>query len=412
MEEWKQVPFAPKYEASTHGNVRNKNTGRVLSTHTNEGGYLRIKLQHGNESKSTTVHRVIAKTFIPNPEDKYSVNHKNHKRDDNRLENLEWFTAKEQTDHQKKSNGSGSRPIWKCTTAGEKIEMYESIADAARSVTTSINAKGPISISARKNEKSGNINRTSYGFVWKYHYVEIPGEEWKPLDPSIVKGAEGYQISSEGRLRNRKGRECFPHGDKGGYMFHSVNPNTFSAHRLVALTFLDQIPGKHIVNHIDGNKSNCRLSNLEWVTPSENVKHAFDTGLNEGMKSVKQYDLNGIFIAEFPSVTDARRVVGGKFISPHDKVSQGFQWRTRDDHREVTDVSQDVSTGKNYPVKQYDMSGNFIREFESVKKASFSVDGYVKINSQSSHGFQWRRSQFDGRPVLDLSHKTKRQRIS
>jgi predicted DNA binding protein len=53
---------------------------------------------------------------------------------------------------------------------------------------------------------------------------------------------------------------------------------------MVAMAFLENPEGKPEVNHIDGNKLNDNLSNLEWVTKSQNIKHAFDTGLKENAK--------------------------------------------------------------------------------------------------------------------------------
>ena len=62
-------------------------------------------------------------------------------------------------------------------------------------------------------------------------------------------------------------------GGRGG------TAHCFKVHRLVAETFIDNVNNKPYVNHIDGDKLNNTIDNLEWVTASENTQHAFDTGL-------------------------------------------------------------------------------------------------------------------------------------
>ena len=74
-------------------------------------------------------HRVIALSFIPNPENKPTVNHINHNRTDNRVENLEWATISEQNYHSKKPTKEvtrlrGSRAVWRCSLDGKKLEYY------------------------------------------------------------------------------------------------------------------------------------------------------------------------------------------------------------------------------------------------------------------------------------------------
>ena len=71
--------------------------------------------------------------------------------------------------------------------------------------------------------------------------------------------------------------------NKHGYMevklSKDANRRDWMVHRLVAMAFLDQEDGKNYVDHLDGNKANNQVSNLEWVTMAENNQRAYDTGL-------------------------------------------------------------------------------------------------------------------------------------
>ena len=90
---------------------------------------------------------------------------------------------------------------------------------------------------------------------------------------------------------------------------------THKVHRLVAKAFIHNPKNKPQVNHIDGNKRNNKLNNLEWCTNGENQKHAFKLGLNiprrgaeqYNARAIIQYDLNGNKIKEWDSIADAVR---------------------------------------------------------------------------------------------------------
>ena len=154
-------------------------------------------------------------------------------------------------------------------------------------------------------------------------------EIWKDIE-----GYEGiYQVSNFGRAKSLgrvidtkngrttvKGVIMSPCGKP--YLFVYLNKNHKSkyhaVHRLVAQAFIPNLENKPQVNHIDGNKTNNAVSNLEWVTQSENMLHAYRIGLEKSPKGRHNYwsekktkaiHLNGIELL-FNSVTECSKALG------------------------------------------------------------------------------------------------------
>lgn len=121
-------------------------------------------------------------------------------------------------------------------------------------------------------------------------------EIWKP-----ILDTKCYFVSNLGRIKVTKNRR-YPNGiikdsnslykDKDGYphiSYRDINGNLkgSSVHRLVAKYFIPNLDSsKTCVNHIDGNRTNNKISNLEWVTPKENVYHSFQYGKRKECKNI------------------------------------------------------------------------------------------------------------------------------
>jgi hypothetical protein len=97
---WVTVTKFPNYEINIEGQVRSKLTGRILKTFDNGRGYLTLRATtEDGKQRHLRVHRAVAEAFIPNPDSKPVVNHKDGNKKNNHVSNLEWVTFQENTIH-------------------------------------------------------------------------------------------------------------------------------------------------------------------------------------------------------------------------------------------------------------------------------------------------------------------------
>jgi hypothetical protein len=193
-----------------------------------------------------------------------------------------------------------------------------------------------------------------------------------------------YFITKDGKCYNSntgkylKGQKNY----KNGYISYNLTmPNGKKtrqyAHRLVAIAYLKkEDERKNQVNHIDGNKENNCVDNLEWVDCKENMRHAWENHLYPSLH-VYCFNKNKELIAEYQSIAEAARAVNISYTTIQQALNQeiaslsgGFYWRKTP---KLENVKNYDNLGKTKTVYQYSLDGKFINKYSSTGEASRSL---------------------------------------
>ena len=223
-----------------------------------------------------------------------------------------------------------------------------------------------------------------------------------------------YKISNYGRVYSVKNNSII-----NGYItkkgYHRVNlykngkSHSYAIHRLVALHFIPNPGQKNEVNHINGNKSNNKVENIEWVTTLENTHHAWKNNLataEKRQKKVYKYDLDGNFIDEYESLQKAAKSIRG-FKGTHSNISNccyekrnkayGFLWSF--------DKKDKIDKYKNKFSKEILCSSrdnNYSRVFDNItdaakfanknniQSAKALINACLRGSLKSAYGYKWK----------------------
>lgn len=148
------------YEVSDQGRVKSLKYGkeRILKPGRTSSGYLSVALHKNGEQNTNLIHRLVAQTFIPNPDNLPQVNHIDENKENNSVQNLEWCNSKYNNNYGT-HNQRISKPILQFTKDGEFVKEWKSMKDVQRNLKYS---QGNIS------QCCNGIRNSSNGYVWKF----------------------------------------------------------------------------------------------------------------------------------------------------------------------------------------------------------------------------------------------------
>lgn len=335
------IPGFSNYKISKDGKIKsyfNRQLPRKIRSQLSEKGYLFVNLKSDTgEMKGLRVSRLVALTYIPNPQNFPEVDHIDRNRTNNNVTNLRWADRVTQANNRNMVNCFKKR-LERYSLDKEFIDVFNSAKDAVEKLKLTVK---PNALTKNAIKNKTELKAVTKGFYWKYEnsddqYILREGEK-----KSVIIGTFGsieldypnYFITNFGVLLNEKGMAIKSDGHCPSYKLHTNGKQkTFQAHVLVALFFVKgRTTTKCIVDHLDGDRTNSRFDNLEWVTSSENSQRAAYTR----HKSVSKIDpITGKILEIFESEVAAGKSIGkmdGKQISAcirgSVKTVHGFIWK-------------------------------------------------------------------------------------
>jgi len=321
-EEWRKPPAELKlsnYMVSSKGRVKNLKKNEIIpfNQYARRNGYLfiRFAIDTGDntyKAKTFGVHIIIIITFLGKGNPDQTVDHMNRIRDDNRIENLRWLTAKEQAQNRHYPKTISTRKIIQYDKNNNNIKEWDSI---SLIIAT-------LDISDEQIYRACDKNILLLNSFWKYKdKINLPNEDWT----DVIINNHDIKASNKGRVQidlSNSGRILDATNTKGnGYYRVTIGKKQYVIQRLICAAFKDfDVNSKLEINHIDGNKKNNNIENLEIVTRKQNMKHARETGLvpkiqNGRRRPVIRSNLDGSDEKLYATVTEAGKENNGDTCS-------------------------------------------------------------------------------------------------
>jgi hypothetical protein len=296
MEEYKKLSIInlSKYEITNKGIIRNIKTKKNLKPYIK--AYPSVCLiNDNNERKMFSMHFLVATAFIENPNNYNEINHKDNDRNNYNYLNLEWCSHIYNIQQKIYDNNHLYKEVIminKKTNEEIKFNSYKEAYEYLK-LDTSYNV-----FTSCVSECCNGKQKTAYGYIWKYYNMfdekQLNNNTWKEIMNDIF-------ISKEGIVYNKITRNIIK-GSDFEYKNIMINKKNYRLHRLLALAFIPNPNNLSVVNHINGNKFDNRIENLEWVSHSDNSLHSAKH--KKKYEYILQYDVDKNFVNKYLSVKD------------------------------------------------------------------------------------------------------------
>lgn len=315
-EKWKYIKnYENRYMISTKGRVYSQLTNEIMEIYLGEIEYYVINLVDEKGKRDLyLVHILVAENFIGEIPKKHVVDHKDRNKLNNDIDNLQIVTR----------SVNGKNRDFKTLNTIQKFDLNNNLIkeyDSFKELLLDLDIKSSRSIYKCLNGDQA----TSHGFKWKYKdKKEIISLDDNFVKLGQIKGVDfnNYGINKKAQIYSYHTNKIMKSFQLGGYESINLMVNgkqyNLKVHRLLTHVFGNETyDSKLVVNHIDEDKLNNDLENLEYITHKQNSKHS-------RAKKVKQIDKEtDECIKIFDSVNDAFDAINIKYGSHIRKVCNG-----------------------------------------------------------------------------------------